>query len=897
MPQPSASQNEKIELVESSEAPYQLPTPDEAAVSSKPTELLIEDIHTLFSGAPQFAINTRKGTREPSVSFPWDKPTRVKDLTDSPPLAHPAFSLATLRRHTATGVGAGTVRDVKAAPEYDIGVVEFPSMLTSQGAELGSVGFDHFLQLSQSDSDDVEDEGELAQGGLSEAARNREVFDSSPEKLGIRRFNTELLHERLVEVSELYQSTRAAGGTTILEIQSSGELYATLFGKFLTPPRFDPHAGDPTGLKVQIETLLRILQLKGIWYNFGFVEWRIRLGQRLWATADSALSDEDLEEDELPWNERDVLLLQILLACELYLRLDAVSSMTTTVVTESLHLTADEVRSFQNLKTKKTDWDLVLARRFLQDIKVVGSLAPPAEPKKRGFFASMTSASTEVTPPRSLDINFLPRHQSRQVSGLAFFAASIGWPNIDTLFNDLNQKLEITEPATSQDAESIGSAADAASPSIYATPLATPRSQSPRNSYFGSGAISRPGFSRNDTQRSIQLRPSSSSGPGMPAGPVNIGGWLSRAYLTGLIMPGEAISHLLISTLLENDSAAIAALGDSASLYGGFVYNGSSWWSKSCILGKVLAATEDAKECMGWILVRHIPESLTEGWVDVAVNRVLLKNRLQDDEIARSSEFMKDTDGIDGMRAEDLRLPLETNDGQERNGDGSIHFVGYHLEPIKEVHFKLSTAEELPPDEDTLTDSASLEADTGLYNAILRFSIPTNVPEDDVNPDLVDHGDAPDPATDRLGPQIYSLNLRNDVYFVSSYACVPPDSTKASLLSTPANGSQLDQTKETQPRKLPVHPMHTSHTYRVVSPAALVDPDPENVSGSGLLPGPDNGEVIVIDATTTDDAEVLARAWCAEKGFSGLIARRPRTCLSCAVREANGLGLKVVIRT
>ena len=44
------------------------------------------------------------------------------------------------------------------------------------------------------------------------------------------------------------------------------------------------------------------------------------------------------------------------------------------------------------------------------------------------------------------------------------------------------------------------------------------------------------------------------------------------------------------------------------------------------------------------------------------------------------------------------------------------------------------------------------------------------------------------------------------------------------------------------------------------------------------------------------DMEILARAFCAEKGWNALISRRRRGCLSCAIREAGALGWKVIIR-
>jgi hypothetical protein len=96
-------------------------------------------------------------------------------------------------------------------------------------------------------------------------------------------------------------------------------------------------------------------------------------------------------------------------------------------------------------------------------------------------------------------------------------------------------------------------------------------------------------------------------------------GWLSKSYLTGLILPGEGLSHFLMSTLLENDEIAVARLGEDANLYGGFVLADKSFWSTACIIGRVLAAGKGASECMGWLSSTMKPKGVGEGWVNVEV--------------------------------------------------------------------------------------------------------------------------------------------------------------------------------------------------------------------------------------------------------------------------------------
>ena len=60
--------------------------------------------------------------------------------------------------------------------------------------------------------------------------------------------------------------------------------------------------------------------------------------------------------------------------------------------------------------------------------------------------------------------------------------------------------------------------------------------------------------------------------------------------------------------------------------------------------------------------------------------------------------------------------------------------------------------------------------------------------------------------------------------------------------------------------------------------------------------GSEDEEVAVLDCRGNADLELLARAWCAKVGENAVVGRVGRTCLACCVREARGLGVRVVIR-
>ncbi|OCK84755.1 hypothetical protein K432DRAFT_432055 [Lepidopterella palustris CBS 459.81] len=889
---------------ESNQEQAQLPTPLTELKEPKLVTLSEDNVHSFFYGAPQFSVEDIQGRLEPKASYPWDSEPLARNVTDSLPLAHPAFSTATLRQHVPV-VKEDTQEKERTYVGYDIGIAEVPSMLSAQGLEPGTVGFDYFLQLPISDNLATRMEDSESSNGLSEAVRNMELMQNNPERLGIRNVDIVMIHERLIEFGDLWETfSEGTGKVTILDKPAPGELYANLFGKFLTPPRFDPDAVDPTGLKVQIETLLKILRLKGIWYDFSLIEWRIRLGQILWTVADPAAGDETpgVSDQDQTWTERNLLLLQISLACELLLRLDAVSGMAETEVTSDAHLMAGDFKNFTNLGTRKTNWDLILARRFLENIQVKAlpeRPPPPPSPKVRGFLASVLTKPEQLNVPHTQkpDVVLLPRHQSQQLSGLLYFAESLTWPNIDIIAAELAQKLNISNSQQAPESPSAGFSryldpTTPTSPSIYGTPLATPRTAtSTRNSYFGS-INKRPRLNRNGTQRSLQLRPSSLLGNDAngPADDLDIGGWLSHIYLTGLILPGEAISHFLISTLLENDKLAIAALGDSANLYGGFIYGERSWWSKSCVVGRVLAALDGAVECMGWISIPKLPSGCVDGWMEIESEQVSLeeKPRIVDEDAVSKYSSPIPTGDFENVRPEDLTLPL----------DPSLPPLPF----IQLLEWSLtheSSASSVPENEDRFD-----EEDEGAYTATLTFS---------------HHSTSETPVE-------YTISLRYDIQVISSFPCTIPSanirflSRTASkrlifkrryshgfepLLSHPPDSAastpvrtQIPETTEfpfqaqaqspLQPgQPLPAHPLHVSYKYKIVGVAEVL---------GVAFEIPEAETVLVLDARGERDLELLARAWCAERGLHAIIGRAGRTCLGCCVREARGLGVKVVVR-
>lgn len=938
---PSTNQQEEPQPKGPTEAPTEAPELSASAVpageslslsrpavdKSEEDDLLTrETMFALFSGAPRFSAKHGDGRFSPTVSYPWDSEVKHDDATDSKLPSEPSYMAATARSHNAQRQSIQDGQDEHRV--HQVNAVETPSWMSAQGVEPGSTGFSHFVELPQTDNLLTEPHHDEDSEEFLEMARNRDCMQTNPERIGIRAADMDSVYNRLIEFQDLYEAfQQSPERITILNNQTPGDLYGHLFGTFLTPPGYAGADLDPVGLQVQILELLRVLSLKGIWYDFSLVEWRIRLGQVLYSDPEPVATG----EQRLRWTERDILLLQISLSCELLLRLDAVAATNAGEVIDQAPANAQEIEAYVTLKTRKTDWDMILARRFLENILVIkgddeSALTPV--PERRGLLSMFSGGTPKEA--RS-DIIFLPQHQTRQLSGLLHFAESIKWPTIDAILKTLAEKLGVFDQNTERMIQPASPSAWSFNPttpsvvSIYGTPLQTPRSVTHQlDDYFG--RVQKPTVQRNNS-RSLRMPLSSTllslvdtSRPAV----VNIGGWLSRSFLTGLILPGEAICHFLMSTILENDQSAIAALGDSADLYGGFVYNNKSWWSKSSIIGRVLACTEGAQECMGWIHVDILPVGAQEGWKSIHSEQVPMRSRstvAEDMVTTDSSALPASTDA--SIKLTDLVMPQDLEDATRT----PLRFLQWDMTPLN--------TDLIDSDEDS-----GQPAGTDVYIPSVTFQIGSS-------------------AKDHV------LTLTHEVQFVSSWPCYAPAATSAAsprhvakrslagtlshssskrsvstklsrsnshgfepLLSHPPEAADLGpqrshvvemEDKQAHQTNLAVpvvvHPLHVSYRHTVMAVSQVLDPDfalPFTVSADnvptcssstllkdgheGCLGHDDHKTVLVLDARGPSDHHLLARAWCAERGFHAVIGRVERTCMACCVREARGLGINIVIR-
>jgi hypothetical protein len=507
----------------------------------------------------------------------------IRDLCDHVQIQDEAWSCVTAWPHITRDIS----KDSTATKElHDKQRAHFlprcrerPNMLSMQGIERGTMGFQAALEIGVADALHVPEENAPEVGAESLSERRRKFLNG---KDGVRPLNDSSLIDRLIDVSTTYHED------PLKRKRPTVELYTELFTQILFPPSRVTDADDPYSLQVQIEVLIHVLASPKIWVDFSLVEWRIRLGQILWGPHlephpddEIAINNEVMHE---PGTQKYWLLLQILLSCELLMRLDAVSS----------NIEPGEIHRFDKNATSAVKWSLILARNWLENIRIEKAQSNVIfEKKPPGWLATLTGggATAALVNDGIHKALFHGRDQTRQLCGLLHFARMLKWPNVENLATKVSLN-GITISDSTQSTPAVG------------TPLSVSPERS--SSYF---ANRRPGF-----PRGLSMKQTISA-------IIHPAGWLSNSYVSGLVLPGESLSHFLISSLLENDDVAVSRLGEEANLHGGFIYHDKSFFSSACIVGRVLAAGKSASECMGWISSDIVPRGSGGAWINIEVEQ------------------------------------------------------------------------------------------------------------------------------------------------------------------------------------------------------------------------------------------------------------------------------------
>lgn len=744
--------------------------------------IALPDLQKIFSGAPQFFARSEghhTGAPHPSVAFPWNTNLEIRDLSDHIQIQDEAWGCVTAWPHITVQVSrnpeATKEHHEKCRAHFLPRCRERPNMLSMQGIERGTMGYQAALEMGVADALEIPNEN--SDGSPEVISEHRKKFLN--KKDGLRPLTDSMLIDRLLSVSEVYHED------PLKHRRPNVQLYTELFTQLLFPPSRVTDSDDPYSLQVQIEALIKVLAAPMVWVDFTLVEWRIRLGQILWGVSTDSEGDEIEINNEVihePGTQRYWLLLQVLLSCELLVRLDAIS-MNIDHGLEAPKLS--EIHKFDKNATTSVRWSLLLARAWLENIRIEKpdhEAVPEAKPA--GWLATLTGGGhTEaIAKDGFAGVRFHGRHQARQLSGLLHFARKMAWPGLDDITTKISADgIKITD-------------------SIQGTPTGTPLSMSTNrsSSYFSN------------------RRPKARRGPSVHrniSAIIHPAGWLSNSYISGLILPGEGLSHFLISTLLEHDLGAMSRLGEEANLYGGFIYSERSFWSTASIIGRVLAARKGATECMGWISSDVIPNGASEGWVDVDIDTDIQddpdkkgpKPRLwQKQAVERDGNVIGGAD-ISSVLAGDFVLPSDESIQQPL----SVTLESLDLAIVDSVH-------DTPTEDDPtpLSDASDMPA-TRTYSASMRFMVAVN-------------------GEDK---KEINISLLHDVHFVTAHPCVSSPHTE--ILKSPISPSfqALDQTPTsppTSPEPPKGHPLHKAFTYTKIPLSSLLTL-PSNTPFSSIL--------------------------------------------------------------
>ncbi|OGM43004.1 hypothetical protein ABOM_009273 [Aspergillus bombycis] len=823
------------------------------ATSSSGYVLSKEDIETLFSGAPFFLLERGKNDHHyPQVIFPFD---------DHDPTIQ---NLWVISKDEPIHLNSWRKTGGAKRATFDIGIFEVPNMLSMNAQDPGAVGFRHFLELPVADAVRFPEEPKMNLNYIQlSSIPASEIYELMEHYHEINRGAAYDRQQLLRDGPSAWKKIGKA--TTILDTESTRDLYSSLFTKFLYPPS-KPLLADSSlahSLKSQIRALTMTLAARGAWVDFSLPEWRLYAGQLLWEAGPHP--DGDLLDPSTcskPWMhptlERRWLLIQMLLAAELLLRLDATVRVGILDNSKELQITAKDIDDFEKLRSGKVDWDLVVVRRFMDTFDIGYRADEPDQPgfdpvertvhsrgernhekNPRSFFENLLhrslSGSAAESTESAWNCNLVPTYLDQQLQGFLVFGQEIGWPGFDGLRARLESAI-----GSGQLSEAVTNAYNKPVRNMLPAEVGAPLSKEEMHT-------------RSPSRRRIVLHCSRDQ-----TASVHLGGWITRSWLSGFVFPGEQISHLLMATILENDPDALAKLGPIANLYGGFAYNGLTWWSKECVVGRVLASLEDTKECLGWIRSAVVPndawtvQSLDNSWFEVSVQPPLSmpgKPRIrQGNKLAFESTPLGRGERVSGAFSLPLDTPLEKD--------------------LKKVSFETLTFS--GKDGQSLENTSHPIAD----RTIMTFSIASGT-------------DSPWKVSLQLRYTSGSSRLTNAARRATSYrttAHAPLGVVRRRRPAVQAPDTTVSQAIHSTAESLPEH--------YVPDDAFLEDSPRSNLHSNHHK----KHEVLIVDARGGHERETFARAWCASIGYNALIGRVGRTCLACCIREARAISVKVVLR-
>lgn len=312
------------------------------------------------------------------------------------------------------------------------------------------------------------------------------------------------------------------------------------------------------------------------------------------------------------------------------------------------------------------------------------------------------------------------------------------------------------------------------------------------------------------------------------------------SYFTGVILPGGTLPWLIMNSLVDCDddvgSNCLAAL-THIHPNSGFQYKGTTYWSSTSIVGKVLAP--ECHEIAGWIgPARPAP--------DLA--------RIQ---VARIRQRRPKP----SLRTSDVESMMERSDPL---GPPSSHY------PIAEYEL-------LRPETDDYLNNVRVE----------KLALKPTTSSANVSPDILAKPLTYDAAVQfAIDGRSWPLRLSYDVSFISACPCSGGPhllffdyvykAVKVEDILTIKHWGEPDANTS----------IRATSSTRGGGKNDEEEPEaPEDASE----------KVLAIEAFGVSDNEVLARAWCSHWGLSAIVADVQKICMACAIREAYAACVNVAI--
>ncbi|KAK5997857.1 hypothetical protein PT974_00221 [Cladobotryum mycophilum] len=315
------------------------------------------------------------------------------------------------------------------------------------------------------------------------------------------------------------------------------------------------------------------------------------------------------------------------------------------------------------------------------------------------------------------------------------------------------------------------------------------------------------------------------------------------AFFSGLVLPGPTLTFLIMNTLIDVDPDEATdelALLSHMHPHCGFQYrNSHTYWSASCIVGKVIAPT--CRSVAGWVGPGRPTPDLGRSQI-ARIRTRQAKQRMEREDVESIAE-RSDPLGpdADSYPVHEYKLPLLDHDG------GTVDTIRVELLNLKPVAT-------------TVRDGESLDKVVPrIFDATVQFAV------DGVS---------------------WPLRLMYDVSFISAWPCT--EGPHALFYDYVHQAVRVDELL----RIRNWGGLHTGND-RSGNNSERSSPAPEMLK-SGVSEY-DDEKVLVVDALGVRDNEVLARAWCSHWGLSAVVADIKKCCMACAIREAYAATLTVVI--